>query len=1006
MKILLTRLRLVAVLFTALFLINPVIPLWARPHNSSPPSLIQQTVNGTVSDTDGLPLPGVTVMIKNNKTGTSTDLDGNYSINAVAGDTLVFSYVGFKIQEQPVAAQNRIDIQLKEAATALDAVTINAGYYSTTQREATGSIAKVTGEEIQNQPVISPLEALQGRVAGLQIVQETGIPGAAPSVKIRGRNSLRSIYGNNGNLPLYIIDGVPINSAPIQSLNQFISGQGVDPLSNLNPSHIESIEILKDADATAIYGSRGANGVILITTKTGKGVVHKTEVDLRYYGGISRVDNFVDLLDTQQYLDLRRRAFENDEVQPTEANAPDLILWDQNRYTDWQKKLFGGTAQVTNLSFDISGGNKTTSFRLGAGYQNQGTVFPDDHSFEKKTVNLNLNHQTEGGKFKMNLTVNYSINNNDLFSSGNFVSDALSLPPNAPELYNEDGSLNWENSTWDNPLAQLEREGSAEVNNLVSNLGLQYELARGLLLKANLGYTYLDSEDVIKIPLESSDPAIWDRISQRSSHNFVNRKSWIAEPQLGYNLSLKKHEIDALLGATFQESEDSSLGFTGRGYSNKQFIGNLDAADAISTSRDQTLIYKYNAVFARFGYNWDRRYFLNLTGRRDGSSRFGPDKRFANFGAVGAAWILSREKFMESQNILSFGKIRGSYGLTGSDQIGDYRYLDTYEATPGPGGIYPTQLTNPKFSWETNKKLEAGLELGFFADRISFNVNWYRNRSSSQLVGYPLPAITGFNTVEANLPATVENTGWELEISSLNLDSKTFKWRTSVNFTIPKNRLIEFPNIEQTSYSNSFEVGKSLNIARLYKYNGVNPETGLFQVVDANEDGRLDSDDQIVSVDLGRDFYGGFGNQLSYGNMSLNFLFEFVKQEGRKFYNGVPGFRGNSIDYGENTFSSRTNESNGQIPTQSIDGLISYLNAYNSDFIITDASFIRLKTFSMGYDIPKEILGQVQILSAQIFVHGQNLFTISDYPGQDPQNPGVVSLPVLQSITAGINLKF
>lgn len=1006
MKIIHTRLRKVALIPIAFFLIGLPGSLLGNHNNISPPDFLQQQVGGTVSDPEGLPLPGVTIMIKNRGRGTTTDLDGSYTLDAAVNDTLVFSYVGFKTQSVPVAGQSRIEVALEETATALDAVTINAGYYNTTQKEATGNIAKVTAAEIENQPVINPLEALQGRMAGVQVVQPTGIPGAAPSIQIRGQSSLRNGLGNNGNLPLYIIDGVPINSNPLQSINRFTSGYGIDPLNSLNPSNIESIEILKDADATVIYGSRGANGVILITTKTGKGINQKTEVDVRYYGGISRVTNFVDLLDTQEYLALRRRAFSNDGVEPTESNAPDLHVWDQDRNTDWQEKLFGGTAQVTNLSLDVSGGNETTSFRVGAAYQMQGTVFPGNYSFEKKTVNLNLNHQTENKKFQMNLTVNYGINDNELFSSGTFVSDALALSPNAPQLYNPDGSLNWESSTWDNPLAQLERDGNSEVNNLVSNLGLQYRILEGLTLKANLGYTYLDSEEQIKTPLESYDTAVWDRVSPRFQHSFIKRKSWIAEPQLIYNKSIENHNLDALIGTTFQQNINSRIGISGTGYSNSHFLGNLDAADAVSITGDETLVYKYSALFARLGYNWDRTYFLNLTGRRDGSSRFGPDNRFANFGAVGAAWIFSREKFLKNSTVLSFGKFRGSYGVTGNDQIGDYRYLDTYETTPGPGGLYPTQLTNPGFSWETNKKVEAAVELGFFKDRINLDVSWYRNRSSNQLVGYPLPALTGFTTVEANLPATVENTGWEVEFTSLNLEGRQFSWRTNFNLTIPKNELVAFPNIEQTSYGNSLKVGESLNIASLYAYDGIDPETGLSQVVDANEDGRYDFDDKTIYVDLGRTYYGGLGNQLNYNNISLNLLFEFVKQKGRKVYNGVPGFLGNAIDYGTNAYSEEIVGTDGQIATQSIGGLISYLNALESDFSVTDASFIRLKTISLGYTLPKEILTKSKISSAQLFVHGQNLFTITKYPGLDPQNPGVINLPVLQSITAGLNLKF
>jgi len=968
-------------------------------------NFVQQQVRGTVRDTNGIPLPGVTVRLKIGTGGTSTDLDGNYAIAASQNDTLVFSYVGSETQEVPVNGRSVVDIQFSELATALDAVTINAGYYSTTEREATGNISKVTAEEIENQPVVSPLQALQGRVAGLEVVNQSGVPGAAPTIRIRGQNSLRNRRSDNGNLPLYIVDGVPVNSSPVNSINQSIALKGTDPLNGLNISNIESIEILKDADATAIYGSRGANGIILITTKSGSFNGGKDKIEARLYSGISRVSHFVDLLNTPQYLKLRKQAFENDGAEPTVANAKDLLLWDQERDTDWQEVLYGKSAPTLNANLNYSGGGENTSFSVGASYFKQGSVFPGDYSFEKKTINLNLNHRSDNQKFRLNLSVNYGINDNDLFSSSNFVSKALGLSPNAPEIYLDDGTLNWEDSTWNNPLAQLESDGKSSTYNLIANAGLRYHILKGLTIKANLGYTRLDSKEDILLPIQIYDPAIWDRVSNRSQHSLINRKSWIAEPQLVYTANTEKHHLDALIGATFQRNDDSQLRFNGTGYADRHLIGNLEAADAVSNSEDRDLVYKYNAIFARMGYNWDHIYFLNLTGRRDGSSRFGPDNRFANFGAIGAAWIFSNNEFIgKNLPFLSFGKLRGSYGVTGNDQIGDYRYLDAYEPTPGPGGLYPTQLTNPSFSWESNKKLEAAMELGFFRDRIDLNLSWYRNRSSNQLVGYSLPAITGFNTVEANLPATVQNSGVEIELSTLNIKSGRFQWRSSLNLTIPSNKLIRFEGIEQSSYDNVYQIGKPLNLAILYRFDGINTETGLFQVKDVNQDGRYDFDDRTVSRNLGKEFFGGFNNQVNYGNFSLGFLVEFVKQQGRKIYNGVPGSLGNIFEEDSHGYTMENNSMEVQRPSQSINALISFLNAYSSDYGITDASYVRLKTLSLGYDLPEKILKNLKLSAVKLFLHAQNLFTITDYKGLDPQNPGTIALPALQSFTGGLQI--
>ena len=1003
MKKFYSRFMLIVIMAFMLFLC--LLTVQARAATSPP--LFQQEVRGVVSDQQGIPMPGVTVAIKGENRGTTTNIDGQYSITIEPEDILVFSFIGFITLEEPVNGRREIMISIEEDISSLGEVQINAGYYNTTRRESTGNISRVTAEEIELQPVVSPLLALKGRVAGLEIIEQSGVPGSAPTIRIRGQNSLRNTANNNGNLPLYIIDGVPVNSSPLLSINQSMASTGLDPLNGINLSNIQSIEILKDADATSIYGSRGANGVILITTKGGQFQGVSNQLEARVYSGISRVSHFVDLLNTPRYLALRKQAFENDGVQPNNNNARDLMLWDQERDTNWQEVFFGKSAPTFNANLIYSGGGENTSYNIGASYFKQGSVFPGDYSFEKKTANLNLNHQSVNQKFLLNLSLNYGINNNDLFSSGNFVSLALSLPPNAPKIYKDDGTLNWENSTWTNPYAVLESDGKLIANDLVTNVGLQYRLTKHLSIKANLGYTHLDSEENILLPIQLYNPAIWHRVVNRSQHSLLKRKSWIAEPQLNYTTSIREHNVDALIGGTFQRDDNSQLLMIGTGYADRHLMGNLLAANDVSLHEDRDIVYKYNAVFARLGYNWNRTYFLNLTGRRDGSSRFGPDNRFANFGAVGTAWIFSNNQFF-SDNLpfLSFGKLRGSYGLTGNDQIGDYRYLDAYESTPGPGGLYPTQLFNPSFSWETNKKLEAALELGFLQDRINLNMSWYRNRSSNQLVGYSLPATTGYNTVEANLPATIQNTGLEFEFSSLNIKNNQFLWRSSINLSIPSNKLIEFENIEQSSYATTYRVGEPLQLAMLYEFEGIDPVTGLFRVRDVNQDGSIDFYDQIITQNLGRQYFGGLNNQVNYRNFSLGFLLEFVKQRGPLVFNGVPGFAANIFEKDSNVWTLNNEDAPVQRSSQSINSFISFNNAYTSNYAITDASYIRLKTLSAGYKLTNESLPNIGLSQVQLFLHAHNLVTFTGYEGLDPQNPGNSRLPALQSITGGFQINF
>ncbi|MDX1718594.1 MAG: SusC/RagA family TonB-linked outer membrane protein [Salegentibacter mishustinae] len=952
----------------------------------------EQEVSGIVSDQNGIPIPGVTITVKNTNRGVVTNLDGEYEITTPPNSTLVFSYIGYKKQEVKVDGRVEINIQLEDDISALGEVKINAGYYNTTKRESTGNISRVTAEEIELQPVVSPIQALQGRMAGVEITPGGSNPGTASTIRIRGTNSLRE----EGNLPLYIIDGVPINSTPIET-NSIIGSAGLDPLNNLNVSNIASIEVLKDADATAIYGSRGANGVVLISTKTGK--QRETGFEARVYTGATTVPNRLDLLNTQEYLAIRQMAFQNDEVQPTQQNAYDLLLWDQDRYTDWQEFLFGGTSQTTNANLVFSGGSDNTSFRVGGSYFTQGTVYPGDYDYNKVTGVFNLNHSSADRKFNINLSVNYGVDVNNLVGNISLNSATFLLPPNAPSIFNEDGTLNWEDwgeANLDNPFQGYFNSSTTKSNNLVSNLGLSYELFSGFKLRTTLGYTYFNSEELWKRPGRSYNPS--NESPNNSSHLNSTRKSWIIEPQFIYEAQFNKLKIDALIGATLQENAQAQQRFQAVGYASESLIGNIAAAENIINPSRPNAEYRYSALFSRIGINWNRKYYINLTGRRDGSSRFGPNNRFANFGAVGAAWIFSEEPLIKkSFPFLSFGKFRGSYGTTGNDQIGDYGYLDAYEATVGPGGLYPTSLANPDYSWEINKKLEGGVELGFIDDRIRLGLSHYRNRSSNQLVGYSLPYITGFNSVQANLPATVQNKGWELEVTSLNLNNDKFRWQTSFNISFPENELLSYPDIEQSSYANTYRVGRPLNVSLLYEYTGIDTDTGLYTIRDVNEDGRFDYQDRINIQDQNREFYGGINNNLSYKNFTLQFLWEFVKQKGRlALFNAGAPYNIMNLDNGERDY---------QRISQSFQASRAYSYVVDTSFPFQDASYLRLKTLSLGYSIPKDFLQRTGLKDCKLFIHGQNLLTLTPYEGLDPELPSSgTSLGSLRTISGGLQI--
>ena len=988
--------------FIIIALITIIVFLYAltvRGYAAGLPMAVQETVTGVVKDKQGMPLPGVTVTVKGRNRGTVTNIDGEYEITVDPQRVLVFSFLGFKQVEVSVGEKRQIDVQLEEDITALGEVEINAGYYNTTRRESTGNISRVTAEEIEMQPVVSPLQALQGRMAGVEVIPGGNQPGMAPSIRIRGRNSLRE----EGNYPLYIIDGVPINSTPIET-NSILGSTGIDPLNNISLSNIESIEVLKDADATAIYGSRGANGVVLVTTK--KGRFTESSIELTAYTGASVQPERIDMLNTEQYLQVRRRGFENDGVEPTARNAYDLIVWDQERYTDWQEYFYGGTAEVNNVNLAMNGGGENTTFRLSGTYHEQGSIYPGDYDYQKLTGGFSLSHYSKNKKLLLNFSLNYGLT--DIASVGNLnLSGAVfRLPPNAPDILKADGELNW--AEWaeaglSNPFSGFFNKSKTTSNDLISNLTISYDVLKHLKFRTSLGFTNFQSEELVKRPKRSYNPQNWSNIENSSSHQNITSDSYIIEPQLIYEERFGKTGLNAIVGGSIQERNFAKSSIMGAGYVSESQIGNLGAADKFLNGSGEESRYRYAAVFGRLGMDWNKRFFLNLSGRRDGSSRFGPGKRLANFWSFGGAWIFSGGPDYVKGDIFSFGKLRASYGTSGSDQIGDYQYLDAFEATPGPGGLYPTQLFNPNYSWEVNKKVEAAIDLGFLGDRINLSGSWYRNRSSNQLVGYALPATTGFTSVQANLPATVTNTGIEIELSTSNLFRKNFSWKTYLNLTVPRNELTTYPEIEKSSYANTYKVGYPLDILLLYRYKGIDSETGFYEVEDINSDERYDFKDRVVIQNRGRQFYGGLGNVLEWKRLSFQFLWQFVKQKGRlDFFDA--GHIGNQSDA---VLQSLQEGSKFQKVSASSQAYTAYLRTFDSSFSVVDASFIRLKTLSLTYSFPSSWKDPIGVKDLNLFLNGHNLFTLTSYKGMDPEMPGNgQQFSNLRTVTGGLKIQF
>ena len=975
-----------------------------------------RTISGTVTSSNQ-PLSGVFISQKGSDQVTTTNEKGTYRLEVTAENSiLLFRHPEYAEQQITVSNQSVININLEPKVQRIEEVILNAGYYKVRAKENTGSISKVTSKEIENQPVTNVLSAVQGRMAGVNITQNSGNAGGGFDIQIRGRNSLRNPLNSltDGNQPLYVIDGVPQAG---QLGSQYSTGilplNNINPLNAINPNDIETIEILKDADATAIYGSRGGNGVVLVTTKKGKAT--PVRFNLNTSQSFSQVANRLEMMNSTQYLGMRKEAFANMGITNFPANAYDVNgKWDQNRYTNWQDALIGGTAENSSIQLSVSGGSERNSFSVSTAHQDQTSVFPGDHHYKVNTFSGNYSHRSVDQRFSLAFSNLFSTVSNNTLNT-DYTNRALNLAPNAPALYDAAGNLNWQNNTFNNPLAQLNATYSNKTKQMSQNLNTSYRIGGDFTVKLNAGLNVQDLEEYSLLPNTIYNPAFPVGSSPAYSNAYRAESSvfsYLVEPQVNWLKKKGRSEFNVLAGFTFQESVTKSSSVSGQGFTSNSLLYNIAAATTVTTSPFSEIQYRYAAAFARANYQFDSKYILNLTARRDGSSRFGPNNRFANFGAVGAAWILSKENFLKDRSWLSFAKLRGSYGLTGSDAIGDFEYTDTYTAGyysyNGIPGLYPSRLYNPNFSWEKTNKLEAALELAFFDNRIQLTSAWYRNRSSNQLVGIPLPSMTGFSSFLGNLGATVENRGFELELSGSPVKSQNWEWTSAFNISLPKNELIAFPGLETSTYANRYVIGESINAVKLFQYEGIDQQTGEYQFTDFNNDGKITTTDDAKAIrTLGPVYFGGWQNTLRYGKFNLSVLFQFVKQDGYNYFRtmNAPGLMLNQPVEFLNVWSA--NNPNGIVMpyTTGGDDVTNMLTEHlkNSTAALGDASFVRLKNVQLNYEIP---LKNSLVSKAQVYVQGQNLWTWTKYFGLDPEFVTSGFLPPLKTLSVGVQLTF
>jgi TonB-linked SusC/RagA family outer membrane protein len=971
----------------------------------------QSQVNGMVLSTSGERLPGASIVIKRNHQGTIANANGEFKLtNVYANDSLVVSYIGYNSKQVPVNAVTPFSIVLQETSNNLDAVEVQA-YGTTTKRLAIGEITQINAKDIARQPVTNALLALKSLVPGLLVTPTSGFSNAPVKMEIRGRNSIDPSSVSD---PLYIIDGVPLidanlkatgNAAGLQQAGSTYA-RGQSPFANINPNDIESITVLKDAAATAMYGSRAGNGVIIVKTK--KGVAGKTKLDVSASQSVNQVIGHYDMLNTGQYLEMRREALRNDGLTPFIGTEPDIVAWGESRNVDWQKELWRA-AYSSALMATLSGGSELTTFRISGSYNSGKDVSPlkDANTNETANVALNLSHRSMNGKLSLNLSSTYGHSKADQVG---MVGNSL-LAPNLPPIYDAGGALNYADWNAVNmgdayPFASLLQPSTSSSDLLNSSLSVGYQVATGLNLSAIFGYNLGLNQNMLLTTIASQNPLN----KPTGTTNFGNSRmdGWNITPQLDYSRYLGKGKLSVIIGANLNSTSASGLSTTATGYTSDKLARSINNAGTVRSIQDYAQS-KYIDVHGSLNYIWDDKYILEFSASRDGSSNFGPGKQFGTFGVAGIGWIVSEEKWIKKSlpDWVSLIKLKASYGSTGTYPNIAYQYLSQWSVSGSSNsssalnsynGIVPQvpmHAVNQNYHWETVKQLNAAFDLAFLDDLFVLHGTYYRKRSDNQLTNLPTPIFTGFSTVFGNSAANVQNDGMELSLNSRLIDNKEFSWSATLNFSKNRNKLLGFPGIEYSPYFTTRKIGESLNTIHLYHYKGVDPLTGQRSYEDFDKNGVIgsynemapgpNSGDKEVSIDLSPKFESSLTNQINYKSLNLVFQLSYRKMISMVPFTATGGTFNNNIPlsiYKDHWQKPGDISANPRFTARSMNSGSYFAN---SDGAYTDGSYLRLQNVALSYDLSPRLSRRIGCQSLRLMLSMQNVFTISKYPGIDPE---------------------
>lgn len=1005
----------------------------------------ERTVSGKVTaQEDGSALPGVNVVVKGTTTGTVTDGEGNFRISVPSGDTfLVFSFIGLLTQEVPVGVRAVVDVVMSSDITQLNEVVV-VGYGTQLKQDLTGNIASVKGDVLQNTPVPNFTQALQGRSAGVFVESQSGRVGGGIKVRVRGATSI-----SGSNEPLYVVDGIPINT----------SSESGNALADINFNDVESVEILKDASASAIYGARAANGVVLLTTKRGKSGKTNFNLNLQY-GFNSPTNDNRGFLNSAEYIEFYREAAVNSATYLwNRENAVALdygytseqeVIDELNgfvegrfaRYsgwsdyttletnTNWEKQAFQQSPTTTNVDMTASGGTDKTKFYISGAMTDQNGILIGNN-FQRLSTRINLEQKVSD---RFNLGINMSVSRTvaGRVPDDNEFSTPMQLVALAPitPVRDLDGNLyDRPTTTYYNGL--IDYEDATYKSTTIRNIGGlfgEFKVIDDLKFRSEISFDVLTQND---------DEFYGSRTSFGQSTNGFGRSRWYRDFNYNTNnyLSYGKtfadtHVFDATLGMSFQKAENDRTSSEGQQFPTDD-LKKLASAGSITGGTSSATQYSFLSYFARGNYKFNDKYLLSLSGRYDGSSRFGENNKWGFFPAVSAGWILSNEGFLSSIDAVSFLKLRGSYGLVGNAEIGNFNQYGLWGAVAYNLGsaIVPNTLANPDLNWEITKQTDIGIDFGFLNNRLTGEIDYYIKNTSDLLYFVPVPGTSGYTTQLRNI-GEMQNSGYEIVLNSVNIDANSFKWSTSINLSSNKNKIVKLDG-EQTvipgndgRYLNSLVIGEAIGVFYGPKYAGVDPDNGdaLYYLADGeNTTNDYNSAGDFVVGNPNPRFMYGITNDFSYKNFSLSVLMQGV--QGIEIMNGAGGFMSANGDWFDNQTRDQLNrwQNPGDI-TDVPQARLNYFGYANgiaaSSRYIYDGSYLRIKNVTLGYNLPQSVLQKLKLTSTRIYVTGQNLFTFTKYPGWDPEvnsdyragnrNQGAdfYSAPQIKSIVFGLNVGF